>query len=59
MWFGLLQVCSSIVPCSHAKYYVLVYVYFIVGNRLWISRFGEFHSTMRDYLKKKTWTKVA
>lgn len=34
---------------------VLVYVYFIVGNRLWITCSGEFHSTMRDYFfgKKK------
>lgn len=34
---------------------MLVYVYFIVGNRLWITCSGEFHSTMRDYFfgKKK------
>lgn len=48
----------TLFPCKVLS--VLVYVYFIVINRLWISRFGEFHSTMRDYLKKKkTWTKAA
>lgn len=41
----------TLFPCKVLS--VLVYVYFIVGNRLWILRSGEFQSAMRDYLKKK------